>query len=39
MTEVPGYAVIGIMAPQRDVEIADLLPDRQVPHSPHLVLQ
>ena len=38
-TEVPGDAVIGVMAPQCGVESVDLFPDRQVPDLSQQVLQ
>jgi hypothetical protein len=36
---VPGDAVAGIVTAEHLIEAVGLLPDRQVPHSPHLLLQ
>src|SRR5216683_3547674 len=36
---VPGDAVVRIVTAEHLIEAVGLLPDRQVPHPPHLVLQ
>src|ERR1700730_4236480 len=36
---VPSNAVVRIVTAEHLIEAVGLLPDRQVPHSPHLVLQ
>src|SRR5216683_3547681 len=37
--DVPSNAVVRIVTAEHLIEAVGLLPDRQVPHSPHLVLQ
>jgi cytochrome c biogenesis factor len=37
--EIPGNAVVRIVAAKHLVKLVSLLLDRQVPHPPHLVLQ
>ena len=37
--EVPGDAVVGIVAPKHSVEVDHLFANRQVPHSPHQIAQ
>src|SRR5690348_18310745 len=37
--EVPGDAVVGVVAAQGSVDVADLITDRMMPCSPHQLLQ
>jgi hypothetical protein len=38
-SDVPGSAVVPIVTAEHLIEMSGLLPNRQVPHSPHLILQ